>query len=314
MIFSRMLNKKIYSPPREKIFNFLKLWILLFRLNRPIGGLYLFIPCMWGYLLSHNSDFLLSEGILLFFASFWARGLGCAFNDWADREIDGKISRTACRPFPKKMVTMASFWWVFSFLLAMGSLLLLLFLPLKVLLCGFFWGILVFLYPFCKRWTYYPQIILGLCFNSGVFLGTLGNFPSSFNSWLIFGLVYLWGISWTLDYDTVYSFQDRSQDKEAGIFSLGLKLTSLEDTFLILCKLFRWTISMVLLAILPMKHPLFYFIIVTIGTVLSFFYQIKLNIFNPSSCHRYFTRQILWEGLFFTLGLWVSNLSISNLG
>ena len=143
------------------------------------------------------------------------RGAGCTWNDITDRDFDGRVARTASRPIPSGQVTVkgAVIWMCLQALIAFAILLT--FKPLAILL-GIGSLALVAIYPFAKRFTWWPQVFLGLAFNWGAFLawtaitGTLSWAPL---------FLYLAGIAWTLFYDTVYAHQDKEDDALIGIKS-----------------------------------------------------------------------------------------------
>jgi 4-hydroxybenzoate polyprenyltransferase len=147
--------------------------------------------------------------------AFLMRGAGCTWNDLTDREIDGKVARTRSRPLPSGQVTprQAVIWMCAQALAAFGILLT--FPPFAIAL-GIGSLALVAIYPFAKRFTWWPQVFLGLAFNFGALLawaahaGSLAAAPV---------LLYLAGIAWTLFYDTIYAHQDREDDALIGVKS-----------------------------------------------------------------------------------------------
>ncbi len=198
----------------------LKPYFRLSRLDRPIGTWLLLLPCWWGLTLAAVSSgwfgwydlwIALSCGL----GAILMRGAGCTWNDITDRDIDGSVARTALRPIPAGDVTarQALAWGVLQCLVAFGILLT--YSPAAIWL-----GILalapVTIYPFAKRFTWWPQIFLGLAFNWGALLawaahkGTLG-LPAV--------LLYLGGMAWTLFYDTIYAHQDKEDDALIGVKS-----------------------------------------------------------------------------------------------
>ena len=146
------------------------------------------------------------------------RGAGCTWNDITDRNIDGRVARTASRPIPSGQVTVrqALVWLVVQALMAFGILLT---FNMMAILLGILALVPVCIYPFAKRFTWWPQAFLGLAFNWGALLawtahsGTLG-WPAV--------LLYLAGIAWTLFYDTIYAHQDAEDDALIGVKSTAL--------------------------------------------------------------------------------------------
>ncbi len=194
-------------------------YLRLARADRPIGTWLLLLPCWWGVALASPS--WPDAGLFVLFAigSLVMRGAGCTLNDIADREFDARVARTATRPIASGQVS------VFQAVIFLG---LLLFLGLAVLLqfnsfsqiLGISSLVLVAIYPFMKRITYWPQLFLGLTFNWGALLG-----------WTVVtgGLaqpaiaLYAAGVFWTLGYDTIYAHQDKEDDVLIGIKSTALK-------------------------------------------------------------------------------------------
>ncbi|QDY69691.1 4-hydroxybenzoate octaprenyltransferase [Qingshengfaniella alkalisoli] len=197
-----------------------KPYLRLSRADRPIGTWLLLLPCWWGALLSAASGEGLSLRLIWILlacsAGAWLmRGAGCTWNDITDRDIDGSVERTRMRPIPSGQVSVkqALAWMVIQSLIA---LCLLLTFNLNAILLGFLSLATVAIYPFAKRFTWWPQIFLGLAFNWGALLawtaesGRLG-LPAI--------ILYLAGIAWTLFYDTIYAHQDKEDDALIGVKS-----------------------------------------------------------------------------------------------
>ena len=195
-------------------------YLRLARIDRPIGTWLLLWPCWWSLALAADKwpDALL----LLLFAvgAVVMRGAGCCWNDIADREIDGKVARTAGRPIPSGEVSVLAAG-AFMVLLGLIGLAILLSFNRFAILIGIASLAPVVVYPYMKRVTWWPQIFLGLAFNWGALLGwaavrgELGWAPL---------LLYLGGIFWTLGYDTIYAHQDKEDDALIGVRSSALRL------------------------------------------------------------------------------------------
>ncbi|HCP80763.1 MAG TPA: 4-hydroxybenzoate octaprenyltransferase [Octadecabacter sp.] len=203
-----------YAPVRTRPF------LRLSRADRPIGTWLLLLPCWWGLLLAmlHTGraslfDLWIAIGCAL--GAFLMRGAGCTWNDITDRDIDGKVERTANRPIPSGQVGVrkALGWMALQ---SFVSLLILLTFNTNAILLGIAALLPVAIYPFAKRFTWWPQVFLGLAFNWGALLawtahtGTLG-WPAA--------ALYLAGIAWTLFYDTIYAHQDTEDDALIGVKS-----------------------------------------------------------------------------------------------
>jgi len=194
-------------------------YLRLSRADRPIGTWLLLLPCWWGLILAAVA-YGPAWGDLWIFAgcgagAFLMRGAGCTWNDFTDRDFDAAVARTRSRPIPSGQVTprQALLWMVAQALLAF--LILLTFHPFAIAL-GVGSLALVAIYPFAKRFTWWPQVFLGLAFNWGALLawaaktGSLAPAPLA---------LYAAGIAWTLFYDTIYAHQDKDDDALIGVRS-----------------------------------------------------------------------------------------------
>lgn len=210
----------------------MKNYIYLMRLNKPTGFLLLFWPCSWG--MAYNLNFLPISSqwfyyLFLFFAgSILMRSAGCIYNDIVDKEIDKKVERTKNRPLATGKINLRNAW-ILILILCFLSLIILFQFNNKTILFGLSVIFIVLLYPFAKRFTYWPQLILGIVFNFGIILSWL-----SLNENFITGIIllYLSGIMWTVGYDTIYALQDVVDDKKIGVKSLALLLDKKTYQFL----------------------------------------------------------------------------------
>ena len=199
----------------------LRPYLRLSRIDRPIGTWLLLLPCWWGALLgalaAPESLSLTTLWILLACGagSVLMRGAGCTWNDISDRDIDRLVERTHNRPLAAGEVTLreALIWMAIQMI---ASFLLLLTFNGAAITLGILALLPVAIYPFAKRFTWWPQVFLGLAFNWGTLLawtaqtGSLG-WPAV--------ILYLSGIAWTLFYDTIYAHQDREDDALIGVKS-----------------------------------------------------------------------------------------------
>ncbi len=146
-------------------------------------------------------------------------GFGCIINDMADRDFDRQVERTKTRPLAAGTLTIKQAI-ICAGILAALSLIIFLCIPSIARLYAACGGILLFIYPFMKRITYYPQVILGLAFNSGVLVGyaCLAGQPTA-TVWHL----YICGAFWTIAYDTIYAFQDISDDEKIGVKSTAIR-------------------------------------------------------------------------------------------
>ena len=194
-------------------------YLRLSRADRPIGTWLLFIPCLWGIALAALESGYKSWDLWLALScgagAFLMRGAGCTWNDISDREIDAAVARTRSRPLPSGQVTpkAALIWMTAQSLIAAAILST---YNRIAILFGIASLLLVAIYPFAKRFTWWPQVFLGLAFNWGALLAFAAH---SGQIDLPAVLLYAAGIIWTLYYDTVYAHQDREDDALIGVKS-----------------------------------------------------------------------------------------------
>jgi 4-hydroxybenzoate polyprenyltransferase len=196
----------------------------LMRLDRPMPVWLLLLPCLWGLVLAQ----IASGGGMpnLWFAGLFLvgavvmRGAGCTLNDIADKDFDAAVARTKSRPIPSGQVSVRAAWIFLAILLLIGLVILLQFNWPTVWL-GVSSLAIVAVYPFMKRITYWPQVVLGLAFNWGALVGWSSVIGSVSAAPIVF---YIGGIFWTLAYDTIYAHQDKEDDVLIGVKSTALKL------------------------------------------------------------------------------------------
>lgn len=197
-------------------------YLRLARLDRPIGSWLLLMPCWW----SAGIAGIAAGGrgpdpwhVLLFFiGAFAMRGAGCTWNDLVDRDLDARVERTRSRPIPSGQVTPQQAF-VFLVLQALVGLAVLVQFNAFTIMTGIVSLTTVAVYPFLKRFTYWPQIGLGLAFSWGALMG----WPAVFGTlaWPAF-ILYAGSISWVIAYDTIYAHQDREDDALIGIKSTAI--------------------------------------------------------------------------------------------
>jgi 4-hydroxybenzoate polyprenyltransferase len=200
---------------------FTRPYLRLSRFDRPIGSWLLLIPCWWslGIAAMHAHALPSLWNVVLFFVGAFAmRGAGCTWNDLVDRDLDGRVERTRSRPIPSGQVT-ARQAAIFMVVQALVGLAVLLQFNTVTILCGFASLGVVAIYPFMKRITYWPQIVLGLAFSWGALMG----WPAMFGRLDVPAFVlYAGSICWVIAYDTIYAHQDREDDLLIGIKSTAL--------------------------------------------------------------------------------------------
>ena len=195
-------------------------YLRLSRADRPIGTWLLYIPCIWSILLAalQAGDFRAWDVWLILGcgAGAWLmRGAGCTWNDITDRRFDAQVARTRSRPIPSGQVTLrgALLWMLAQALIAFCILIS---FGTQAVLIGIASLGFVAIYPFAKRFTWWPQVFLGLAFNWGALLGWVAH--SGRLDWPAV-LLYFAGIAWTLFYDTIYAHQDTEDDALIGVKS-----------------------------------------------------------------------------------------------
>ncbi len=201
----------------------LRPYLRLARIDRPIGTWLLLFPCWWSLALAATASGQAVEPwmpVLFALGALVMRGAGCTYNDIVDRDIDGRVARTAGRPIPSGDITTRQAAVFLLAQLAVGFLVLICFNRTTILL-GIASLLLVAAYPFMKRITYWPQAWLGLTFNWGALLGWTAVTGSLDTPAL---LLYAAGIAWTLGYDTIYAHQDKEDDALIGVKSSALRL------------------------------------------------------------------------------------------
>ena len=265
----------------------LNLFIELTRLKKPIGFMLLFWPCAWGLTIAYDFSKNLNEYffflILFFLGSVLMRSAGCIVNDISDKEFDKKVLRTKRRPIASDQVSVKLGFFYASVLCLLALLILINFNNLTIMMAIGSMP-LAFSYPLMKRYTYWPQLFLGITFNYGLILGWV-----CINNQLdiIPVIFYLGAIFWTLGYDTIYGFQDIKDDEIIGLKSTSIKFKKNPIKFLTICYLILILCTFVI-GIL-MKYNYFYFLFLILPTFHLFFYQTKkIKINDPSTCLKVF--------------------------
>ena len=261
----------------------IKLIIELTRLNKPIGFMLLFWPCLWGLTLSYNFDLSLDififYGVLFFLGSILMRSAGCIVNDISDKNFDKLVERTKNRPLASGKISV-KFAIIFTAILCGIAFLVLINFNKFTILMALISIPLAFTYPLMKRFTYWPQLFLGVTFNYGLILAWI-SIKNDIS--LIPIIFYLGAIFWTLGYDTIYGYQDIKDDEIIGVKSTSIKFKNNPKKFILICYL-TFIASLNLIGVL-MKFNLFYFLFLIIPIFQLIFFQIyKLNVNEPMSC------------------------------
>ena len=265
------------------MFQKLNLFIELTRLKKPIGYMLLFWPCLWGLTIAYDftGELLNFYKYLIFFlaGAILMRSAGCIINDISDRNFDKKIERTKFRPIASGKIStkLALFYASTLCLLALLILINFNFFTIVLAICSI---PLAFTYPLMKRFTYWPQLYLGITFNYGIILGWTSINPEIDIKPLIF---YFGAIFWTLGYDTIYGFQDIKDDEIIGVKSTSILFKHNSKMFLNIV-FFLFVIFYLTMGFL-MKFNLAFFILSIIPISHLFLYQIKkFDPLNPEIC------------------------------
>ena len=261
----------------------LSLFIELTRLTKPIGFMLLFWPCAWGLTVAYNFESDLNLYffylILFFLGSLLMRSAGCIVNDIFDKDFDQKVFRTKNRPIAsgKISIKLAS---IYSCILCLVALLVLLNFNYFTIILALGSMPLAFTYPLMKRFTYWPQLFLGITFNYGLILGWTAIYSQIDIVPIIF---YLGAIFWTLGYDTIYGYQDIRDDEIIGLKSTSIKFKDNAKKFLFLCYLILISALIVIGYMMNFSKYYYYFLIVPF--IHLFFYQLRVfDINKPSDC------------------------------
>ena len=261
----------------------LNLFIELTRLKRPIGFMLLFWPCAWGLTLAYNFSNALNDYFfylfLFFLGSVLMRSAGCIVNDISDKEFDKKVERTKNRPLASNKVSIKLAIFYSFILCSLAFLVLINFNNLTIILALASMP-LAFTYPLMKRFTYWPQLFLGITFNYGLILGWTA-IQGEIN--LVAVIFYLGAIFWTLGFDTIYGYQDIKDDEIIGVKSTSIKFKKQSKLFLLICYL-AFITSLIMIGFL-MEFKFLYFIFLLIPIFNMLFLQIKnFRIEDPANC------------------------------
>ena len=261
----------------------LNLFIELTRLNKPIGYMLLFWPCLWGLTLVYNFDGEIHTYIkfLIFFllGSILMRSAGCIVNDITDKKFDQKVERTKNRPIASEKIS-TKLALLYALILCFLAFLVLINFNLLTIIMALASMPFAFSYPLMKRFTYWPQLFLGITFNYGLVLAWISINNSLSLTPIVF---YIGAIFWTLGYDTIYGYQDIKEDEIIGVKSTSIKFKN-NPKLLISISYLIFLTSLIVIGIL-MNFKIYFFMFLFITLTHLFFLQIKnLNVKNPADC------------------------------
>ena len=263
----------------EKINHFFELT----RLKKPIGYMLLFWPCVWGLTVAfdftNNIQVYLKYIFLFLCGSILMRSAGCIINDIADKDFDAKVERTKERPIAlgKVSIRLGLFYSAILCLIAFIVLLQFNLYTIILALCSM---PLAFSYPYMKRFTYWPQLFLGITFNYGLVLGWTAVYADLNVVPIIF---YFGAIFWTLGYDTIYGFQDIKDDEIIGVKSTSIKFKNNPKQFVLICYLI-FILSQIYIGFKMDFSNIYFFGIILISSHLFAYQILKLNINSEKNC------------------------------
>ena len=278
--------------------NQLNLFIELTRLKKPIGFMLLFWPCAWGLTLAYDFSLSLNNYffylILFFLGSVFMRSAGCIVNDVLDKKYDAQVVRTKNRPIASGKISI-KLAIIYSLLLCFFALLVLLNFNLFTIILALGSMPLAFTYPLMKRFTYWPQLFLGITFNYGLILGWTA-IKGEIS--IVPVLFYLGAIFWTLGYDTIYGYQDIKDDEIIGLKSTSIKFKGKAKKFLFAC--YTSLLFFFLIGGYKMDFHVSYYLLAVIPFIHLFIYQMKIfNLKDPSSCLKAFKSNNLFGLIIF---------------
>ena len=262
----------------------IKKFFLASRYDKPHGILLLYFPCVWGINLNDvnttNDIFLY---IIFFIGACGMRALGCLWNDFNDKDFDIKVKRTKSRLIASRKITNKMIV-IFCFINGCIGSVPLYFIPINSIITSLSILPIIIIYPFMKRFTWWPQLWLGICFNWGVLVGFSVYDYNLFNLELI--LFYVGSVFFTIGYDTIYGFQDIKDDEKIGIKSTSIKFKSNAKLFLFIIYFIAfsfWTSSLVLLhnSIITLAMFIFLCLLILIKVLLT-------NTKEPTECKKAF--------------------------
>jgi 4-hydroxybenzoate polyprenyltransferase len=278
----------------------------LARLDRPIGWWLLLIPCWWGQALAELGQGKggpnLWYALLFLIGAIVMRGAGCTLNDIADRDFDAQVARTRSRPIPSGQVSVKAAFAFLALQALIGFLILIQFNGFTIAL-GVASLLLVAIYPFMKRFTYWPQFFLGLAFNWGCLVGWAAITGGLSLAPL---LLYLGGIAWTLAYDTIYAHQDIEDDALIGVKSTALKFGASSPYWI--AGFFIAALILIDLAVWQASGGVASHIGVAAAALHALWQMLRLDINNPQRCRALFLSN-KYFGLLILAGLVIDGLT-----
>lgn len=278
----------------------LEAYYYLCRFDKPIGTELVFWPTMWALWIAAGGipDIVTLTAMVL--GTIFMRAAGCAINDFADRKVDAHVERTKNRPLATGVISAKEAIGVFIALVA-ASACTLFFLPIATFYCALAGLVLAFIYPFMKRYTHLPQVVLGMAFSWGIPMSfTAMGKPLDWSCWLL----YFGNLAWTVAYDTQYAITDREYDLKIGVKSTAILFGKYDIQII---SLLQATAVILIGATLYLENLLFpYGLIALLIVVADFIYQwTKTNDRDPQRCFWAF-RHNRWVGFIIFVGIFIA--------
>lgn len=272
----------------------------LCRFDKPIGTELVFWPTMWALWIAAEGMPDLTTLLAFALGTIFMRAAGCAINDYADRKVDAHVQRTKTRPLATGVISAKEAVWVFIALVA-ASACTLFFLPIATFYCALVALVLAFIYPFMKRYTHLPQVVLGMAFSWGIPMSfvAMGK-PLDWTCWLL----YFGNLAWTVAYDTQYAITDREDDLKIGVKSTAILFAQYDIKIISLLQLLSIVLIGSALFIADILFP--YGLIALLIVAADFIYQwTKTKNRDPQLCFWAF-RHNRWVGLIIFIGIFLS--------
>lgn len=279
----------------------IKPYLLLMRMDRPIGTLLLMWPTWWALWVASKGHPELKHWAIFTAGVILMRAAGCVINDIADRKIDGHVNRTKNRPLATGSVSLENAWRLFIALIFAAALLLLALqtLTIYLALAAAFFAVT---YPFMKRHTYLPQVYLGIAFSFSIpmaYAEITGTVPKE--AWLLF----VANILWTTAYDTIYAMVDRKDDLKIGVKSTAILFGDLDRIMIGIIQLLTIFALYLFGQQAELTAPYYLALIITIW--LFVFQQLKIMLRQEDQCFAAFIHNN-WVGMVIFLGIFAHSL------
>ncbi|MFT5162674.1 MAG: 4-hydroxybenzoate polyprenyltransferase [Alteromonadaceae bacterium] len=234
---------------------------LLMRMDKPIGSYLLLWPTLWALWLASRGSPSLVHLVIFGLGVFVMRSAGCVINDYADRHFDGSVERTKNRPIASGKVSSGEALQLFALLIALGFLLVLM-LNWQTIALSVVALLLAASYPFMKRFTHFPQVVLGAAFSWSMpmaFMAVTEKLPD------VLWLLYAANLCWTVAYDTMYGMVDRDDDIKIGLKSTAIKFGRYDKLMVLLLQITSLVLLVLVGIILHFTAPFYAALVVAAG-------------------------------------------------